>query len=320
MAEWLTKSLEAKKSAIEKEHGPWTAHNFHLKNGLFTMKEAVLGDEIKLRRILQIIADVASRPLSELRILDLACLEGMYSIELARRGSRLCAIEGRDANLEKARFAAQALNLIPQIDFHKDDVRNLSTTKYGTFDVILCLGILYHLDAPDLFNFIEQVYALCEHFVVIDTHISLHPETPFPHNKREYWGKSVMEHPPGSSAQEIKNRLWSSLDNPQSVYLTRSSLLRLLSDTGFSSVYECHVPEEPGKPEDRLTLLAVKGDRLRPVICPQLEEGDAREIPESFPEIPVNPSASKGRLLSRMGKLLPDGWKRNLKKIFSSGS
>ena len=41
------------------------------------------------------------------RVLDLASLEGMYALELARRGADVVAIEGREANVEKARFAAR---------------------------------------------------------------------------------------------------------------------------------------------------------------------------------------------------------------------
>ncbi len=311
-------NLETEKKTIEERYGKWTAHNFLLDGRLFTMKEGVCGDEIKMRRVLQIVSDISSRPLPDLRILDLACLEGGYSIEFARRGSRVCGIEGRKANIEKARFAARALGL-DAIDYFEDDVRNLSISKYGTFDVVLCLGILYHLDVPGLFHFVERLFSVCSSFLVMDTHISLKPETSFSFGSSLYWGKRVVEHPPGSSPEEVKNRVWSSLDNPESVYLTRSSLLRLLSDTGFSSVYECHVPEEPQKPEDRVTLLAIKKKRLTLMGCPHLKDGDAREIPETVHEndpaqqIPISHSGPALR------KILPGGLETLIKKILAIG-
>lgn len=107
--------MRDEKRAVEEMYGPWTAHNISLGNDLFTFKNEVIGDEIKLRRVVQIVADICARPISELRVLELACLEGMYGIEFSRQGAQVCAIEGREANLEKARFAARALAIRPII-------------------------------------------------------------------------------------------------------------------------------------------------------------------------------------------------------------
>ena len=84
-----------------------------------------------------------------LRILDLGCGEGIYSIELARHKAQVVAMDGRETHLEKVRFIKRALSL-DSLEVVQDDVRNLSLAKYGKFDVVLCLGILYHLKAPDV--------------------------------------------------------------------------------------------------------------------------------------------------------------------------
>src|SRR6185312_10010629 len=105
-------------------------------------------------------------------ILDLACLEGQYALEFARQGAQSVGIEGRAENLEKARFAQRALQL-DNVELHQDDVRNLSVAKYGHFDVVLCLGILYHLDAPDVFDFVERIASVCTGFAIFDTYISV---------------------------------------------------------------------------------------------------------------------------------------------------
>jgi 2-polyprenyl-3-methyl-5-hydroxy-6-metoxy-1,4-benzoquinol methylase len=44
-------------------------------------------------------------------VLDLACLEGQLGIEFARHGSAVLAIDGREANLGKAKFAGETLRL-----------------------------------------------------------------------------------------------------------------------------------------------------------------------------------------------------------------
>jgi 2-polyprenyl-3-methyl-5-hydroxy-6-metoxy-1,4-benzoquinol methylase len=102
------RSIEEGRDQIIAHFGEWTAHNFQLVDDVYTIGERITGDEFRLRRVMQIIGDFSKRPLSQLRIVDLACLEGMYSVELARRGATVLAIEGRSANLEKVRFAKDA--------------------------------------------------------------------------------------------------------------------------------------------------------------------------------------------------------------------
>jgi 2-polyprenyl-3-methyl-5-hydroxy-6-metoxy-1,4-benzoquinol methylase len=253
-------SIESKRRQVVERFGPWSAHNIRLTDDVYTMGKGIVGDEIKLRRVLQSVADVSGKPLANLRILDLACLEGLYAVEFARHGAQVVGLEGRTVNLAKARFAKEVLGL-ENLELLQDDVRNLSRAKYGVFDVVLCLGILYHLDAPDVFYFLEQIAEVCQSFAVIDTHISLTPEQSYLHREREYWGRVYAEHEVNATAEEKAERLWASLDNPKSFWLTRPSLYNVLTQVGFTSVYECHLPPEAVKPEDRLTLVAIRGKR-----------------------------------------------------------
>ena len=48
----------------------------------------------------------------------------------------------------------------------QDDVRNLSVEKHGEFDVVLCLGNLYHLGAPDVFSFAARLSEVCRRSVL----------------------------------------------------------------------------------------------------------------------------------------------------------
>src|SRR5438874_1963196 len=143
------------KNDVIMKFGNWTAHNVCLRDNVYTIAPRIVGDEIKLRRIVQCVFDLAGGSVEGLRILDLACLEGLYAIEFAR-------------------FAKQVLQL-DNLDFAQDDVRNLSVEKYGRFDVVLCLGLLYHLDASDVFPFIERLSEVCGRICIVDTRITLSP-------------------------------------------------------------------------------------------------------------------------------------------------
>ncbi|OHB72841.1 MAG: hypothetical protein A2V70_01490, partial [Planctomycetes bacterium RBG_13_63_9] len=271
--------IRRQKQEVIKRFGEWTAHNIQLAEDVYTIGERIAGDEIKLRRVVQTVSDMAGKPFGQLRVLDLACLEGLYTMEFARHGAEVVAIEGRTANIEKARFAAKVLSLT-NVDFFQDDVRNLSADKYGRFDVVLCLGILYHLEVPDVFSFLGHVFEVCDGFAVIDTHVSLGCQKSCVYSGKEYWGREFTEHHASSSLQERERSLWASLDNTTSFWFTRPSLLNLLSHIGFTSVYECHIPGESGKPANRLTLVAIKGQREQLVCCPLVNTQPSREIPE----------------------------------------
>jgi Methyltransferase domain len=246
--------IEQHKQEIVDRFGPWTNHNIHLGDNLYTIAPSLSGAEVKVRRFVQVVADLVGKPFSQLRILDLACLEGLYGIEFALQGARVVGIEGRESNLVKARFAREVLGL-EHIEFVQDDVRNLSVEKYGTFDVVLCLGIFYHLDAPDVFEFADRIYQTCQTLTIFDTHVSMMAEQSYLYRSQVYWGRDYVE----------DDTAWGSIGNDKSVWLTRPALYQLLADVGFSSVYECHFPTIPKfetmrqeKVADRSTFVALK--------------------------------------------------------------
>jgi SAM-dependent methyltransferase len=292
-------AIRREKSAIEERYGPWTAHNVRLADGLYTIAPEPSGDEVKLRRVVQVVHDVFER-VDRLRVLDLACLEGMYALELAARGADVVAIEGREANLAKARFAARVLGLEDRIDFRLGDVRELSRDKHGEFDAILCLGILYHLDAPDAFPFVGRLAEICGRLLVVDTNVSLAPRDEYRRDGATYKGETLFEHDPSSSEEERLKAVWSSLDNPSAWIPTRPSLLSLLARAGFTSVAECWIPAEPEKTSGRITLVALKGTPQEPQLTPA-PPSDRSAVPE---RPPLGARMPRMRLW-RLGRLLP---------------
>jgi SAM-dependent methyltransferase len=279
--------------------GPWRANNIHLCDDLYTMGKKIQGDEIKLRRVLQIVVDIVRQPLEGLRILDLACLEGLYAIEFARHGATAVGIEGREIHIEKARFVKDVLAL-HNLDFFQDDVRNLSKAKYGTFDVVLCLGILYHLDTPDVFVFMERISEVCKDLVIIDTRIAYGPTTPYDYKGTRYWGHRIREHHPRASAEQKIQNYAASLDNVTSFHLSRTSIYCMLGRLGFTSVYECFIPPEPAKPIDRITIVAIKGARPRLINSPLMEEYPIESSPEDFGVHKVERMYGKAYRMSRL--------------------
>jgi SAM-dependent methyltransferase len=258
------------KEDVERRYGAWSAHNIRLDGDLFTRANRIFGDEYKLRRVVQLIADVAGTDFGSLRVLDLGCLEGLYSIELAKRGAEVVGIEGREANIAKARFAKAALSL-DNVEFAQDDVRNLTSETYGEFDVILCLGLLYHLDAEDVFALLGRIGELSRRMAIVDTHIALSGRESRSHGGDLYRGISFPEY-----AEE--DSLWAAIGNRESFWPTRASLVNALVRAGFTSVSDLVAPAQPLEQPDRVLLLALKGEPQVPVSTASQEMAEA--VPE----------------------------------------
>jgi hypothetical protein len=242
-------------------------------------------------RIVQMVTDHLQKPLTECKILDLASLEGEYSAEFVARGATVTAIEGRGINVKKAkeRFSWSTDKKWSNLKFVQDDVRNLTPKKYGHFDVVLCLGILYHLDYPDCFKFIKSIADVCDDFAIIDTHIGINDERVV-YEGKDYFGWRHCEYgfTPSQEIQE-KSR-WASINNVKSFWLTKASLINALIDGGFTSVYECQYPSWNDMPGNRIALIAMKKKR-EGLYTAEVDEAIMRErVPEI---LAVPPTAMK---------------------------
>jgi len=242
-------------------------------------------------RIVQMVSDHLDKPLEGSKILDLASLEGDFAAEFAARGAVVTAIEGREVNVKKAkeRFSWQTDHKWNNLKFVQDDVRNLTTQKYGRFDVVLCLGILYHLDFPDCLKFLKSIADVCDDFAIIDTHVGINDERVV-YEGKDYFGWRYSEYG-FKPTQEIQERSrWASIDNVKSFWFTKASLTNALIDAGFSSVYECQYPAWNDMPGNRVALIAIKNKR-QVLHTVEIEEG---MMSERIPEIPaVPPTAMK---------------------------
>jgi len=216
------------------------------------------GNGVKVRRIMQITRDLVRRPFPDLRILDLGCGEGVYAIEAGLRGAEVLALDARTQRMDQGATCA-ARHGLTNIRFIRKDVRDATREVFGSFDIVYLLGLLYHLDVPDVFRILENVYDLCTGILVIDTLISLIAEIQVEWGGQVYRGQRWREHDDEDTDEVRRSRILKSIDNTFSFRFTKESLVRVLHNVGFTSAYECYLPFEPGKAKDRITLVAIKG-------------------------------------------------------------
>jgi SAM-dependent methyltransferase len=234
----------------------------------------------KVRRILQLIRDFAGDP-ARLRILDLGCGDGVYAIEAALHGAHVLAVDARPQRMDAGAEHARRHGL-DRLAFELGDVRRIRAATHGRFDVVLALGILYHLDADDLFDVLANLRALCAGpaagLCLIDGFVSVAPDLRFERGGVWYEGQRVREHEDADPPEVRRARVLRSIDNAFGLRLTLPSLVRALEAAGFSSVLQCHAPAEPSKPADRVTLMARAGSRVRLGTYPWIDDLTEAEL------------------------------------------
>ena len=125
--------------------GPWF-HNLHLPDGTQTAPDHFLGDfpRFKWQEFQHEIPD----DLTGWSVLDIGCNAGFYSIELAKRGADVLGIDHDARYLEQARWAAKQFDLPGRVEFEQMEVYDLPRLKQPRFDLVLFLGVFYHLRYP----------------------------------------------------------------------------------------------------------------------------------------------------------------------------
>jgi tRNA (mo5U34)-methyltransferase len=124
------------------ELGDWF-HNLDLK-GHRTAPHHFLGDypAIKWQRF----AAAVPNDLRGRTVLDIGCNGGFYSIEMKRRGAdRVLGVDWDERYLNQARFAAEVSGV--DIEFQQLSVYDVGSLR-ERFDLVLFMGVLYHLRHP----------------------------------------------------------------------------------------------------------------------------------------------------------------------------
>ena len=140
-----TQTLQEKIDAL----GPWF-HNLHLTDAdgtdVQTRPDCPFGDFPRFKW--DEIKDTLPADLAGKTVLDIGCNAGFYTIELARRGADVTAIDLNPHYLTQAKFAVEHCGLSDKVTFHKMQVYDLARRPGWGFDVVIFMGVFYHLRYP----------------------------------------------------------------------------------------------------------------------------------------------------------------------------
>lgn len=145
---------------------PWF-HKIQLPGGHTTKSKSYAGepDDHPLGTW-HYVQKVLPENLSGKTVLDIGCNGGFYSIQANLRGAKVLGVDAKRWHVRQALFASQALNL-RDINFKRESLYSLKPNVHGTFDVVLALGLVYHL--KHLVKGLEGLFDMCQDLLILET-------------------------------------------------------------------------------------------------------------------------------------------------------
>jgi tRNA (mo5U34)-methyltransferase len=227
-----------------RELGSWF-HNLELR-GVQTAPEHFLGDypKVKWNRF----AHTLPRDLRGQTVLDIGCNAGFYSIEMKRRGAdRVVGIDSDDRYLAQAAFAAEVSGT--EIEFCKLSVYDVAELS-ERFDIVLFMGVFYHLRYPLLA--LDLIHAhVVKNLFVFQSMQRGSEAVPVLQEDYPFWNERVFEEPGFPCLYFIEKKY---AGDPTNWWIpNRACTEALLRDAGFiiedhpeAEVYICRSARSSG--------------------------------------------------------------------------
>ena len=109
------------------------------------------------------------------RVLDLASNAGFWSFNSIQAGcDYVLGVEGRQMHVDQANFVFDVKEVEKdRYDFVLGDIFETDFQQYGNFDVVLCLGLMYHVSKH--VELLEKISEVNDDVLIIDTTLSKLP-------------------------------------------------------------------------------------------------------------------------------------------------
>jgi tRNA (mo5U34)-methyltransferase len=177
-------------------------------------------------------------------VLDLACNEGYFSFEFAKRGARdVLGVDARAENIEKAEYVRDRLGLT-SCRFALQDV-TAAEFELPDADVVLLLGIIYHVENP--IGLMRRAAKAARRVLIVETQLTKpHPPIQFgwgsreAHESPDYW---AMLRENDTADNELASMRGFSL------VPSASAVVSVLREIGFRSILQLHPNDRVNEPQ-----------------------------------------------------------------------
>jgi Methyltransferase domain len=197
---------------------PWI-FQFRIDGADYGGAISAVGD-VRLERFFRFAPNAAN-------ILELGALEGAQTFILAEHPGvkRVVALEGRAANLRKARFLQEVLR-VENAEFAQANLEETDLSSYGRFDAVFCCGLLYHLPKP--WELIQRLPSIAPTLFLWTVYAAENESTELSNGMR---GKIHVEGGPDEPLSGLSST---------ATWLTLGSLITTLTTSGYRSVHVIH--------------------------------------------------------------------------------
>ncbi len=113
------------------------------------------------------------------RVLDLGCNAGFWALHAAQSGCDfVLGVDGRDMHIQQAEFVFEVNKIEKKrYQFIRKDIFDLTSEELGSFDIVFCLGLMYHISKP--VSLMESISRVNTDILLIDTTLSRAKDSSF---------------------------------------------------------------------------------------------------------------------------------------------
>lgn len=118
------------------------------------------------------LVDLLGGSLSGKRVLDLGCNAGFWSLCAVEYGcDYILGIDGRQMHIDQANLVFEVNGIDKsRYDFRCGNIFDILTEEIGSFDIVLCLGLMYHISKH--IDLLELISKINKDILIIDTSLS----------------------------------------------------------------------------------------------------------------------------------------------------
>jgi len=214
--------------------------------------------------------------------LDAGCGVGFFAKTLEECGLNVCGFDGREENIAEAR------KRFPNLPFETADVQDRNILELGRFDLVLCCGLLYHLENPLLA--LRNLRGLTGKCLLVES-MCIPEEKP----------SMLLREEPRADDQSLTE---------VACYPSEGSLVKMLYRAGFAAVYR--VIQLPAHDDFRDTPEHTRKRTVLLASCAAVDVAGFRLLAE--PAEPPDPwskvQAIRPSLARRVGRFLASPFRR----------